>query len=373
MANFLIRGGYLLTMDEQLGDIPSGDVLVVDGEIRSVGDVSNYPSVEVIDARGTLVLPGIVETHWHTWTSLLRGLSDSGPEPGYFAVLNAFGPAFRPQDTYQATLLAGAEAIHSGITTLHDWSHNTISPEHADASIRALTELGVRARYSYGWAWGQPNHEPMDLDGLRGLRASGLVTTGMAWRGAGGDNPELAVPPEVHEAELTAARELGLPVTVHASGARAAQGQIARLAERGLLGADLQVVHAVVASPAEIRALAGAGAVVSVSPFSELRIGFGTPQVRALLDEGVPVGLSVDSTVLTGNADPFGIMKVTQASANGRAEDEFGLSTREVLRMATIDGARSLGLADRIGSLTPGKRADLVLVDLDSPNLCTLS
>ncbi len=123
------------------------------------------------------------------------------------------------------------------------------------------------------------------------------------------------------------------------------------------------------ASAAEIALAAQAGAPVSVSPWTELQIGYGQPVTGELLAAGLPVGLSVDTTMLCGNADLFAVMKVTHACANGQARHEFALTAREVLRLATIDGARTLGLDALTGSLTPGKRADVIMVGLDSPSL----
>ncbi len=183
----------------------------------------------------------------------------------------------------------------------------------------------------------------------------------------------MRVPPGVYQREMAAARELGLPVTVHASGPPAAAGQIAALAGAGLLGPDLQVVHANSATPAEIAQLAEAGCAVSLSPFSELLIGYGLPQTAALLAAGIRVGLSVDTTALTGNADMFAIMKLTQGLINATAHQEFACTARQALALGTIEGARSLGLDGVTGSLTPGKRADLILVATGHPNLGVLT
>jgi cytosine/adenosine deaminase-related metal-dependent hydrolase len=162
-------------------------------------------------------------------------------------------------------------------------------------------------------------------------------------------------------------------VSVHASGPRSATGQIAALARDDLLGPDMQVVHANNATEEEIWSMAEAGVSVSVSPITELRIGYGFPRVRELLAAGVPTGLSVDTTVLCGNADMFAVMKVTQSVENGRAYDEFALPARRVLELATIEGARSMGLGDQIGSLRPGKRADVIVVSTNAPNLAVLT
>jgi cytosine/adenosine deaminase-related metal-dependent hydrolase len=219
----------------------------------------------------------------------------------------------------------------------------------------------------------------MDLAGLRRLhaewdgRAGGLLSLGVACRGPGGSDPAMHVPEEVYRPEFDTARELGLPVTIHACGPPHAAGQIEALAREDLLGPDVQVVHANCATAAEIGHLAAAGATVSISPFSELLIGYGLPRTAELLAAGIPVGLSADTTALTGNADMFAIMKVTQGLANALARDEFALTARRTLALATIDGARCLGLDGVTGSLTAGKRADLIVVSPAGPNLGVLT
>jgi cytosine/adenosine deaminase-related metal-dependent hydrolase len=165
-------------------------------------------------------------------------MSDGGA--GYFRVTVGLGLLFGPDDVYQGTRLGCAEAINSGITTVHDWCHNLRSPGHADAALRALAGSGLRARFSYGYAAGHGHDQPMDLAGLAALHrnwaawsAGGRLTLGMAWRGPGGSNPAMRVPPAVYQQEIAAARDLGLPVTVHACGPRTACGQIATLAGSG--------------------------------------------------------------------------------------------------------------------------------------------
>ncbi|HTU08545.1 MAG TPA: amidohydrolase family protein, partial [Trebonia sp.] len=153
-GNLLVRGGYVLTMDAA-GDLPAGDVHVRDGEIVAVGEHLDAPGAEVIDAAGKIVAPGLVDTHWHMWNTLLRGLSDA--RGGYFTTCTALGRHFRPADSYAGTRLAAAEAIDAGITTVHDWAHNVRGLDWAEAGLRALAESGLRARFSYGYPQGQPN------------------------------------------------------------------------------------------------------------------------------------------------------------------------------------------------------------------------
>ncbi len=379
----VIRGGYVLTMDSA-GDIPGGDVHIGDGEIRAVGAGLDAPGAEVIDATGKIVAPGLVDTHWHMWNTLLRGLSDGRPggngAAGYFVTCVGLGRHFIPADTYAGTRLACAEAVNAGITTVHDWAHNIRGLDWAEAGLRALAESGLRARFSYGYETGHPNDRSMAVDDLTRVAsgwpaysAGGRLHLGMAWRGTGGSNPAMRVAREIYRAEIEAARGLGLPVTVHACGPRAAAGQIEAYAAAGLLGPDLQVVHLNSASPRELSLAAEHGTPASVSPFTELQIGYGLPVTGQLLAAGLPTGLSVDTTMLSGNADMFAIMKVTQGCANAVAYDEFALTARDVLRLATIDGARTLGLDGVTGSLTPGKRADVVVVSVDAPNMGVLT
>jgi cytosine/adenosine deaminase-related metal-dependent hydrolase len=370
-AEILVRGAYVITMDDALGDLPNGDVHVRDGAIVAVGQNLSAPSAQVIDGADMLVLPGLVETHWHLWTTLLRSMSGDRAEHGYFPTSRTVGAFYTAEDMYRAARLAAAEAVNSGITFVHDWCHNVRSPEHAEADLRALAEAGLRARFSYGTPTGHPNDSPIDVADLRRLHArwsdyahDGLLDLGLAWRGAAS--------PASLEDDM-AAHELDLPISVHANNFPASAGGIAALASMRLLSSRVQVIHAIWCSPEEIAALAENDAAVSLSPFTELRIGFGMPLTADFLAAGVRVGLSVDTPALSGNADMFAIMKAIQNVENGRARDEFKLPARRVLRLATIDGARSMGLDRSIGSLVPGKRADLIMVNTRDVNLAVMS
>ena len=370
-SELLIRNGYVLTMDAAAGDIAGGDVHIRGGAIAAVGRGLSAPGAEIIDGTGMLVLPGFVETHWHIWTALLRSLAGDRQEHGYFPTSRTVGTFYSADDMYAAGRLAAAEAINAGVTFVHDWCHNVRGPDYAEAALRALAETGIRARFSYGSPTAASNDATIDLRDLRRLSErwrdhanGGLLTLGLAWRGA-------ASAATMQDYEL--AKQLGLPISVHANNFESSAGGIQQLADRGLLAPGMQVIHAVWCTPEEIRALADNGVNVSVSPYSELRIGFGLPIVGKLVAAGVTVGLSVDTTTLSGNADMFAIMKAIQNIENGRAKNEFELTARRVLQLATIDGARSMGIGDRVGSLTPGKRADVIMVDTRAVNLAVLT
>lgn len=370
-GDYLIKDARVLTMDPELGDFDKASVHIRDDSIVAVGAALEAGNAEILDGRDMLVLPGLVETHWHIWTTLLRSMSGDVAERGYFPTSRAIGRFYRAEDMYVSGRLACAEAINSGITHVHDWCHNVRSPDYAEAAIAALDESGIRARFSYGTPTGQANDAAIDLGDLERLHGDWRarspdrrLTLGLAWRGVASD---------VTRRDYAAAREMGLPVSVHVNTSRSSAGGIAAIAEAGLLGPHVQLIHAIWSSAEEIAAVAASGASISLSPFTEMRIGFGLPLTAEYLAAGVPVGLSVDTPALSGNADMFAIMKAVQNVANGRAQDEFELTARRVLELATIEGARAMGMDDRIGSLTPGKRADLIMIDTRAVNLGVFS
>src|SRR5690606_38254550 len=124
----LIRGAYVVSMERGVGDLADADVYVRDGVIAAVGPSLDAPNAEVLDGRDMIVLPGLVDTHWHVWTTLLRSMAGDRPELGYFPTTRRIGVHYTPTDMYRATLLAAAEAIDSGLTFLHDWCHNVRGP-----------------------------------------------------------------------------------------------------------------------------------------------------------------------------------------------------------------------------------------------------
>src|SRR5215467_4239550 len=373
---FVIRNAYVMTMDAA-GDLADADVHVKGGTIAAVGRKLEAFGAIAIDGRGMIVMPGLVETHWHMWNSLLRSMAGDKRELGYFPTTLALGKAFLPADMYHGTRLAAAEALNGGITFVHDWCHNVRSPQFAEEDLRALRESGIRARFSYGAAQGHPADKTIDLADLERVWRSwaaysngGLLSLGLAWRGVS-TGATGSVSAGAYKQDFDAARRLGIPISVHANN-RKGSDAIALLAREKFLGKDVQVIHATWVTPEEVRALAVSGSTVSLSPYTELRIGFGFPPTGDFLAAGVPVGLSVDTTELSGNADMFAIMKAIQNVENARALDEFKLPPRRVLELATIEGARSMGMDARIGSLAPGKRADLIMVNTRAVNLAVL-
>ena len=374
---FVIRNAYLLTMDADLGDIARGAIHVKDGAILAVGAEVAAPGARAVDGTGMIVMPGLVDTHWHMWNTLFRSFAGEKQEEGYFPTVARFGQQMTADDVFQSTRLSAAEAINSGITFVHSWCHNVRSPAHAEADVRALAETGIRARHSCGWPQGLPDTESADQKPIESLAKNwsawspdGLLTLGMAWRGQFRAGP---IKPEVYQPEFDNARKLGLPITVHVASSSKLVNQIEPLYKANLLGKDVQLIHTIAASPAELDMMKESGCAVSVSPGSELRIGFGFPQTSEMLARGIPLGISVDTEALVGSSNLFAVLKLARMVENAKAASEFKMSARRALELGTIESARSMGLGDKIGSLKIGKRADLIMINTDALNMALMT
>ena len=367
-SEFVVKNAYVMTMDSELGDIANGDVHIRNGEIIAIGKNLLAPTAETIDGCNQIILPGLIDTHWHLWTALLRSLSGDTKEQGYFPMTERLGKAYTPEDMYRAVRFAIAESLFSGITTVHDFNHNVRNLDYAKAAIRALNETGIRARFSYGYYQGQSPLENTPFEQITRLQQVCKASTNHNLLSLGFAPREVLVY-DRYRYDWERARELGLPITVHANSSPREAGEIERLSRDGLLGKDVLIIHATVVTPAELEHLVNKKTSVSLTPLTEMRGGFGFPPIGELLSAGVLVSLGVDTTALAGKADLFSIMKALQSVGNARAESEFELSPRHVLELATINGARAMGIADRVGSLKPGKRADLIMLSMMHWNL----
>ncbi|HEX6150755.1 amidohydrolase family protein [Nocardioides sp.] len=361
---YVVTGAHVVSMDPEIGDLEDADVHVRNGRIVAVGRDLRVRAPK-LDGSGMIAMPGLVDTHWHLWTTLYRAMSSSSPETAYFALNIANGVRCLPSDLYHGARLALIDALNTGITTVHDWSHNLRSPDHADANLRAHQEIGLRGRFSYGTPQGHPGTELVDLDDIARVQREWfdagrlpLLHLGLAGR------PPGLVGEAVFRPEYDAAQELGIPVSYHANSNRAHGdiGMIRMLAEEDMLTPDTQLIHALFTTEAERAAVRDSGASVSISPWSELLIGYGVTPVGEMEASGMLLTLSVDTMSLVGSADLWSVLRLTTGLYRGIAEQELAVGTRRILEMATIDAARSLGLGDVVGSLTPGKRADLILV-----------
>jgi 5-methylthioadenosine/S-adenosylhomocysteine deaminase len=385
MARTLIADALVLTMDDGLGTLPRADVLIEDRRIAAVGpDLPRQSDVEVVDGRDRIVMPGFVDTHRHMWAAMLRGCACYGDLGTYFHdVVFTYGANFTPDDTYASVRFGLAEAVDSGITTMHAWEHNIQTPAHADAALQALSESGMRGRFSYG-----PSSDPeagssfaqgtetIDLDDVLRLRRErfatddGILHLGIACRGVDYSQPE------IWQREFAFAREHGLPITTHTMMTAHDVERVRAISvyeEHEALGSDVLLVHAIHTNEAERAYLARTSTPVSLSILSELRTGMGIPPIVEMMQAGVPLCLSVDTMAASDNSDYFAVLRATLLVPRGQHGDATVYQPDQVLRHGTIDGARALGISDETGSLTPGKRADVIVLRATDLNLAPIN
>ncbi|MDO9414144.1 MAG: amidohydrolase family protein [Pseudolabrys sp.] len=368
-GEFVIRGAYVLSMDAAVGDFPVGDVHVREGAIVAVAANVAAQGAQVIDGKGMICMPGFIDTHWHHWTTFLRpAMRADDPKKTYFPVTAAVGTHYTPDDSYHSVRLSLAEALAAGVTTTHNWAHNVRSPAHADAEVKAMRDSGLRGRFAYGPAQGMPNDQPMDLaDWARMKRDLGndpMIGLGICSRNVDAANASRgAINADMAKKEWGAARELGMGITLHTNGS----ANIQLLAANNLLGKDVQLVHPLNLAPGDFEVLAKADVRYSISPVGEAG-RTGETQLSELLQAGVKVSLSIDN-VTADSCNCFGCMHLMQTLNRHRNAGKYSLTTKRLVQMATIDGAVDLGLADNTGSLTPGKRADIILVKTGTPNM----
>ena len=240
---FIIRGASILTMAPTGRDVLEGDIHINDGIIAGVGRSISSSSAKLIDGKDMIVAPGLVDTHWHMWTSLMRNMASNVAGRAYFPLTTAIGNCYEPADMYLATLLSAAEALNAGITTVHDWCHNIRSFDHATNAVRALVDAGVRGRFAYGPSRALAALQPLEVDGFirlyddwETLAKDGLLTLGLAWRGvqsvqraADGSLHSTPVSPSVYRVDYDAARARQLPISLHANSTAADRGHVAAL------------------------------------------------------------------------------------------------------------------------------------------------
>ena len=381
----VIHGGHILTMDQQFGDLPRGDIVVADGVIESVSERSDVTDARRIDASGCIVLPGFVDTHRHMWQTFLRGAVPNCTLPTYMRdMLGRVAPHVTPEDGYVGTLLGALECLNAGITTVLDWSHALATAEDADARILGLLETHIRALFAPNapaaaewYSWDKPRNHPEDIRRLRSetfAANDGLVRLAAGLRSPG------QVPDVVVRADWAMARELDLLISIHAGTRMVGKEahEVDALARLGLLGSDVHFAHGNQFSDTELDLLAEAGAHLAMSPYAEMIAGLGPVRPARLVAHGVAPGLSADATAMAPGdmfsqmRTAFACARVEQLPADPTAPYEPSFEIRKVLEFATIDGARSIGLDRVCGSLTVGKSADIILVRADGVNTAPL-
>ncbi len=359
----LLRGGDVIDTEPQPVVYKETDVLIEDGVIAAVGRNLPADNAEIIDTSNRIVLPGFVDTHRHMWQTGLRSLMVNDDNLGTYLelVLRQVAPRFRPEDVHIATLAGALECLDTGVTTVQDYSL-LYSVEHGEAAIEALRTAGIRALYGAAYPVAdEAARQPENVRKLRGQHTDGsLVSLALAPIGPSFTSLDVA------EEDWRLADELGLPIAVHISRGRGDVPPIEALRRRGLLRATTLYVHGNSLPDDELRLIADSGAAMSITPTVEAHLGLGSPMVGRVHALGVTAGLGID-VVTTSGGDMFSQLRAALLTSH---LDEYPRVTpADVLRMATLDGAKALGMADRIGSLRPGKQADLILLRADDPNL----
>jgi cytosine/adenosine deaminase-related metal-dependent hydrolase len=358
----LVRNACVLTMDPNVGDFDRADVLVEGTRIAAVQPDLEVTADAVIDGEHLIAIPGFVDTHRHIWQGALRNILPNGLLGDYTRdITGTARAAFRPEDAYIGDLTSALGAINAGVTTLLDWSHIGNTPEHTDAAIEGLRESGIRGVYAFGGGTPGPlNRFPDDIRRLRDTHFSSddqLLTLAMA---AGIDAGQWAI-----------ARAVGASITVHANGS----GQL--LAVAGAMGPDVTCIHCPSLTEAEWRLIADNGSHVSIACPIEMQMGHGIPPIQQALDHGIRPSLSTDvETEIPGEfftqmRTVFSLqrMQALARRAAGEANAPDLLTVKDVLGFATVQGARDNWLEDKIGSLTPGKEADMILLRTDRINV----
>jgi cytosine/adenosine deaminase-related metal-dependent hydrolase len=378
LASTIIRNAAIVSMDPAIGELERGDILIEHGRITEVSTSIDVSVQNEINGQGMIAIPGFVDSHRHCWEGLIRNALPDGTLTDYFRTVNGrFGPAYKPDDVYAGTLISMVGALNAGVTTVLDWAHVQNTPEHTAASIQALRDSGGRAVFGFGTptAFDQGHRYPDDILRLARDDFTGrdqLLTLALAT-----NSPEHASDEATKHCWNTA-REAGARITAHAGlWGVGTPNEIERFGREGMLGPDVTLIHCGFLSPEEWRIIAATGTTVSLSAQVELLMGHGSAPIQQALDVGILPSLSVDvETSVPG--DFFTHMRATLAEQRGevfrrrhRGDDTLPelIGVRDVMRMATVAGAEANGLADRVGSLSPGKQADVVLLRADAVNV----
>jgi cytosine/adenosine deaminase-related metal-dependent hydrolase len=380
----LIRGGAVLSMDPAVGDFESADVLIEGKTIAAVGPNIDAGDATVVDAAGMIVMPGFIDTHHHQFETALRSFladgllfNDGAPhgEINYFDyILGKFAGVYRPEDVHISELFGSLSQLDAGVTTVHDISQIHHSPEHSDAAIKGIMDSGRRAAFGYFEGHGEQAKYPDDARRIKEQYFSSddqLVTMIM-----GG---EIYLPG--YEAPWAIGRELGIPIAAHVLGNFGIPPVFEKLVEANMLGPDNLFIHMTAMPDSAWQASKDAGVSVSIATPIELTMRHGTPPILRAMELGIEPSLSTD-VECTMTADFFTQMRtmmtlqrglVNEMALAGEQNLPELLTARDVIRFATVNGARHLRLDGKVGSLTPGKEADIILLDATAINVAPLN
>jgi 5-methylthioadenosine/S-adenosylhomocysteine deaminase len=384
----LIKGAAIVSMDAAIGDLPKGDVLIEQDRIVGVAHRIAADDADIIDASRMLLLPGLINGHLHTWQTGLRGLAADWTVAEYMRAMHrGLATLFRPEDIYIANLMGALNQINNGATTLVDWCHNNPTPEHSDAAVCGLDEAGIRALFLHGSPKPDPkpgqrhfSEVPMPRREVerfcKGRFASrdGLVTFGLAILG-----PYYSIY-DVTRTDLALAREFDLLASMHVGGGTPmVPSGFEHLLDDDLVDGHLTIVHGNDIAADTVRRIVDRGGTFTVTAEIELQMGYGDPLTGILHSLNAPISIGTDVEPAV-SGDLFTCMRLTLQHERNRAivaalaktgsrPQRSPLTCRDALSWVTTGAARIAGMDDRIGSITPGKQADIVLLRTDTLNM----
>ncbi|GAA5153568.1 amidohydrolase family protein [Pseudonocardia eucalypti] len=377
MSRTLLRGGQVVSMSPTRPDSERAEILVDGPRILAVGEDLDPGGAEVVDLTGRVVIPGLVNAHLHTWQTPMRFVGADWALPRYLALAHGeIARHYRPADTHIGTLAGALNQIDSGVTTIGDWSHNCTTGEHADAAVDALTQAGVRAVFLHGTPHGLLDR-PHDIDEIDRLldgpiATNPLLSLGMAIKGPQLSKPEIAI------ADLRAAAERGLLASMHQSAGPPGPGWHA-VTEAGLWSPSANIVHGTGLPPNLVDTLVASGVTFTCTPENELGQGHTTRLADNVLAAGSAPSLGTDTEMVTPGevliaarillAMQRGLQHDQAFTRTGLGAGEVTLTAKDALSWATVEGARALGLSDRVGRIEAGMEADLTVIDARMLNL----
>lgn len=368
----LIRNAALvLTMDPNvgagdLGILENADILLEGDKIKTIAPDLKGGGARLVDATGKIVLPGFVDTHNHLWQSLIRGCATDENLNGWLAacVFPLFGFDFLPNDVYTGVRLSTLDLINTGITTVVDWSH-AFTPRFVEENVQALGDSGLRFVLAY-----LGSADPAVIAHMKLIKQS-LIDPNPHATFQVGSHPGTApffLPNLIAMSDL--AKELGVKLHVHLLENISQTGDQAfeALAQAGALGPNLLGAHGIHLTAAEINILATHDVRILHNPLSNMRLASGVIRLPELRQANVQVGLGIDGGT-NDTSDMFNNMRAALGLQRAKSLTANTVPTvAGVLRMATVDGAKLLDMDDQIGSLTPGKKADVIILNPGAVN-----
>lgn len=388
----LLRSATIISVDPAVGNLAQGDILVEGKKIVAVApdlsDAARNADTLVVDASDRVIVPGFQDTHRHCWQGGVRRLLPDVSSVGEYLTLfhDKLARVYRPEDIYLGTLVVALSCIDTGTTNVHDLMHNPRTPEHADAAVTAMLDAGIRATHSQcGIFSGEEGRQwPGDLARIKDRFFSSddqLLSLRLGVIGSGNFSPDSIA---LNAERLAFARDLGIGLTSDGVIGKASSDNIIELGRAGLLKEDVLLTHCLDLSDEAWQVMADTGVGVALTPTSDAQFGIADSisPIQKVLDLGITsAGIGVDTDInLTSDlfTQMHALVTIQRMLIFNRRfreglVDARGINAREVLEFATLNGARATGNAHKVGSLTPGKEADLVVVTAEEINTLPLN